>query len=156
MLVLRPIKLISTVQDKAKIQKDTGCCFSRKWRRCYSDLWLVTGRAAGFIEGKSLPLQSEPTARRHATFAGHQGLKLMIRIPMQELSILTDRLQKINESLVRKTQARNEYDKTIQDTPWPMKMLLMKRRKGGHKPSSFVLVHLHASSVELDQRQFGL
>eukprot|EP00439_Symbiodinium_sp_Y106_P024274 s5793_g2.t4 len=148
-------QILKEEEDKAKIQKDTGCCFSRKWRRCYSDLWLVTGRAAGFIEGKSLPLQSEPTARRHATFAGHQGLKLMIRIPMQELSILTDRLQKINESLVRKTQARNEYDKTIQDTPWPMKMLLMKRRKGGHKPSSFVLVHLHASSVELDQRQFG-
>ena len=30
--------------------------------------------------------------------------------------MLTDRLQKINESLVRKTQARNEYDKTIQET----------------------------------------
>ena len=25
-------------------------------------------------------------------------------------------LQKINESLVRKTQARNEYDKTVQET----------------------------------------
>jgi len=34
----------------------------------------------------------------------------------KELSLLTDRLQKINESLVRKTQARNEYDKTIQET----------------------------------------
>jgi Sjoegren syndrome nuclear autoantigen 1 len=34
----------------------------------------------------------------------------------KELSILTDRLQKINESLVRKTQARTEYDKTIQET----------------------------------------
>ena len=34
----------------------------------------------------------------------------------KELSILTDRLQKVNESLVRKTQARNEYDKTIQET----------------------------------------
>lgn len=34
----------------------------------------------------------------------------------KELSILTDRLQKINEGLVRKTQARNEYDKTIQET----------------------------------------
>ncbi|CAE7935705.1 DIP13 [Symbiodinium necroappetens] len=43
----------------------------------------------------------------------------------KELSILTDRilaalfmvsLQRINESLVRKTQARNEYDKTIQET----------------------------------------
>merc|ERR1712146_825381 len=34
----------------------------------------------------------------------------------KELSLLTDRLQKINESLVRKTQARNEYDKTVQET----------------------------------------
>merc|ERR1712190_111944 len=34
----------------------------------------------------------------------------------KELSILTDKLQRINERLVRKTQARNEYDKTIQET----------------------------------------
>jgi Sjoegren syndrome nuclear autoantigen 1 len=32
------------------------------------------------------------------------------------LSILTDRLSKINEALARKVQARNEYDKTIQET----------------------------------------
>ena len=36
--------------------------------------------------------------------------------PTQDLSILTDRLSKINESLARKVQARNEYDKTIQET----------------------------------------
>ena len=35
---------------------------------------------------------------------------------LQDLSILTDRLQKLTESLMRKTQARNEYDKTIQET----------------------------------------
>jgi hypothetical protein len=29
---------------------------------------------------------------------------------------LTDRLSKINEALARKVQARNEYDKTIQET----------------------------------------
>ena len=34
----------------------------------------------------------------------------------KELAILTDRLQRLNESLVRKVQARNEYDKTIQET----------------------------------------
>ena len=34
----------------------------------------------------------------------------------KDLSILTDRLSKINESLSRKNQARNEYDKTIQET----------------------------------------
>merc|ERR1712167_427279 len=34
----------------------------------------------------------------------------------KDLSILTDRLLKINESLARRVQARNEYDKTIQET----------------------------------------
>merc|ERR1719322_2390818 len=29
---------------------------------------------------------------------------------------MTEKLQRLNESLVRKTQARNEYDKTIQET----------------------------------------
>ena len=31
-------------------------------------------------------------------------------------SILTDRLSKINEALARRVMARNEYDKTIQET----------------------------------------
>lgn len=35
---------------------------------------------------------------------------------LQDLTILTDRLSKINEALARKTQARNEYDRTIQET----------------------------------------
>lgn len=34
----------------------------------------------------------------------------------RDLSVLTDRLSKINESLARKVQARNEYDRTIQET----------------------------------------
>mmetsp|Transcript_5267 Transcript_5267/g.5407 ORF Transcript_5267/g.5407 Transcript_5267/m.5407 type:complete len:112 (+) Transcript_5267:121-456(+) len=34
----------------------------------------------------------------------------------RDLSILTDRLSILNESLVRKSQARNEYDRTIQET----------------------------------------
>jgi Sjoegren syndrome nuclear autoantigen 1 len=34
----------------------------------------------------------------------------------RDLSILTDRLSKINEGLARKIQARNEYDRTIQET----------------------------------------
>ncbi len=34
----------------------------------------------------------------------------------RDLSILTDRLSKINEGLARKVQARNEYDRTIQET----------------------------------------
>ncbi len=34
----------------------------------------------------------------------------------REISILSEKLQKINESLARKVQARNEYDKTISET----------------------------------------
>ena len=34
----------------------------------------------------------------------------------EQLTILTERLQKVNDALIRKTQARNEYDKTIQET----------------------------------------
>ena len=34
----------------------------------------------------------------------------------RDLSNLTDKLSNINESLARKLQARNEYDKTIQET----------------------------------------
>jgi Sjoegren syndrome nuclear autoantigen 1 len=35
---------------------------------------------------------------------------------LQQLSTLTDRLNKINEELARKVSARNEYDTTIQET----------------------------------------
>jgi Sjoegren syndrome nuclear autoantigen 1 len=34
----------------------------------------------------------------------------------RDLSVLTDRLSKINENLARKVTARNEYDRTIQET----------------------------------------
>ena len=34
----------------------------------------------------------------------------------RDLSVLTDRLSKINETLTRKVQAGNEYDRTIQET----------------------------------------
>lgn len=34
----------------------------------------------------------------------------------RDLSVLTDRLSTINEALARKVQARNEYDRTIQET----------------------------------------
>jgi Sjoegren syndrome nuclear autoantigen 1 len=34
----------------------------------------------------------------------------------RDLNVLTDRLLKINESLARKVTARNEYDRTIQET----------------------------------------
>ncbi|RLN69690.1 hypothetical protein BBJ28_00018551 [Nothophytophthora sp. Chile5] len=47
----------------------------------------------------------------------------------KDLTILTDRLSKINEALARKTQARNEYDRTIQET----EAAYMKvRRPTGH------------------------
>lgn len=35
---------------------------------------------------------------------------------LQELTILTERLGRINEDLARKLQARNEFDATIQET----------------------------------------
>ena len=53
----------------------------------------------------------------------------------KDLSILTDRLSQINESLARKAQARNEYDKTIQET----EAAYMKVRKG---PSGFLFLFL--------------
>ena len=34
----------------------------------------------------------------------------------RDLSVLTDRLSNINDNLARKVQARNEYDRTIQET----------------------------------------
>ena len=34
----------------------------------------------------------------------------------REISILSEKLQKMNEGLARKMQARSEYDKTIQET----------------------------------------
>jgi len=34
----------------------------------------------------------------------------------RDLSVLTDRLSTINDNLARKVQARNEYDRTIQET----------------------------------------
>ena len=46
----------------------------------------------------------------------HDHNSRVLTAPLQDLSILTDRLQKLTESLMRKTQARNEYDKTIQET----------------------------------------
>jgi len=52
----------------------------------------------------------------HAGHGTNRSLLLSHTIFTQDLSILTDRLSKINESLARKVQARNEYDKTIQET----------------------------------------
>jgi|ERR1712216_1106785 len=65
----------------------------------------------------------------------------------KELSILTDRLQKINESLVRKTQARNEYDKTIQETEAAYMKIL---------ESSQTLLHvLKRETVNLTKKKQG-
>eukprot|EP00927_Polykrikos_kofoidii_P076402 TRINITY_DN7344_c0_g1_i1.p1 TRINITY_DN7344_c0_g1~~TRINITY_DN7344_c0_g1_i1.p1 ORF type:complete len:130 (-),score=42.33 TRINITY_DN7344_c0_g1_i1:272-607(-) len=65
----------------------------------------------------------------------------------KELSILTDRLQKLNESLVRKTQARNEYDKTIQETEGAYMKIL---------ESSQTLLHvLKRETVNLTKKKQG-
>ena len=63
----------------------------------------------------------------------------------KDLSILTDRLSKINESLSRKNQARNEYDKTIQETEAAYMKIL---------ESSQTLLHvLKRESVNLTKKQ---
>ena len=63
----------------------------------------------------------------------------------KDLSILTDRLQKLNESLTRKQQARNEYDKTIQETEAAYMKIL---------ESSQTLLHvLKRESVNLSKKK---
>merc|ERR1711964_289305 len=65
----------------------------------------------------------------------------------KELSLLTDRLQKINDSLVRKTQARNEYDKTISETEAAYMKIL---------ESSQTLLHvLKRETVNLTKKKQG-
>lgn len=65
----------------------------------------------------------------------------------KELAILTDRLQRLNESLVRKTQARNEYDRTIQETEAAYMKIL---------ESSQTLLHvLKRETVNLTKRGQG-
>jgi sjoegren syndrome nuclear autoantigen 1 len=63
----------------------------------------------------------------------------------KDLSILTDRLSKINQSLSMKNQARNEYDKTIQETEAAYMKIL---------ESSQTLLHvLKRESVNLTKKQ---
>ena len=58
---------------------------------------------------------------------------------------MTDRLQKLNESLTRKQQARNEYDKTIQETEAAYMKIL---------ESSQTLLHvLKRESVNLSRKR---
>ena len=63
----------------------------------------------------------------------------------KDLSLLTDQLSKINESLARKVQARNEYDKTIQETEAAYMKIL---------ESSQTLLHvLKRESVNLSKKK---
>lgn len=63
----------------------------------------------------------------------------------KDLSILTDRLSKINESLARRVQARNEYDSTIQETEAAYMKIL---------ESSQTLLHvLKRESVSLSKKR---
>jgi len=65
----------------------------------------------------------------------------------KELSILTEKLSKINESLVRKTQARTEYDRTIQETEAAYMKIL---------ESSQTLLHvLKRETVNLSKKRQG-
>ena len=63
----------------------------------------------------------------------------------KDISILTDRLSKINESLSRKKQSRNEYDKTTQETEAAYMKIL---------ESSQTLLHvLKRESLSLTKKQ---
>ena len=63
----------------------------------------------------------------------------------REISILSEKLQKMNESLSRKIQARNEYDKTIQETEGAYMKIL---------ESSQTLLHvLKRESVNLTKKK---
>ena len=63
----------------------------------------------------------------------------------KDLSLLTDRLTKINESLARRVQAKNEYDKTIQETEAAYMKIL---------ESSQTLLHvLKRESVNLNKKK---
>uniref|UniRef100_A0A7S1EWE3 Uncharacterized protein n=1 Tax=Noctiluca scintillans TaxID=2966 RepID=A0A7S1EWE3_NOCSC len=65
----------------------------------------------------------------------------------KEMAVLTDRLNKINESLARKTQARKEYDKTTRDTEAAYMKIL---------ESSQTLLHvLKRETVNLAQKKSG-
>ena len=63
----------------------------------------------------------------------------------KDLSILTDRLSRINENLSRRVQARNEYDRTIQETEAAYMKIL---------ESSQTLLHvLKRESVNLSKKK---
>ncbi len=63
----------------------------------------------------------------------------------KDLSILTARLQKLNESITRKQLARNEYDKSIQETEAAYMKIL---------ESSQTLLHvLKRESVSLSKKR---
>ncbi|PHJ16181.1 sjoegren syndrome nuclear autoantigen 1 family protein [Cystoisospora suis] len=85
-----------------------------------------------------------------------QGLSRLPRLPQEEedkakvqkeIVILQERLQKLNESLARKVQARNEYDKTIMETEAAYTKIL---------ESAQTLLHvLKRESVHLGRRTAG-
>merc|ERR1712050_430013 len=65
----------------------------------------------------------------------------------KQLAALTEQLQRLNDSLVRKTQARNEYDKTIQETEAAYMKIL---------ESSQTLLHvLKRETVNLTKKKGG-
>ena len=108
-------------------------------------LALVTGASRGIGAGIASSLILEKAnvigISRSASDITQKGY---IHI-QKDLSILTDRLSKINESLSRKNQARNEYDKTIQETEAAYMKIL---------ESSQTLLHvLKRESVNLTKKQ---
>ena len=70
------------------------------------------------------PTQTMPILRPHLFWLSRSPLLNSLRVfvvfqssfLLQELTVLTERLSRINEDLARKMQARNEFDQTIQET----------------------------------------
>ena len=66
---------------------------------------------------------------------------------------MTDRLSKLNEGLARKVQARNEYDKTIQETESAYMKILESSQTLLHVLKVFLNTYTHTSSRRLEVRR---
>ena len=91
--------ILKEEEEKAKIQKDL---------RCAPRFRFVVRVGA---PGTRAPSPPSPPPRGGLSF-----VRSSTHAALRPRSILTDRLSKINEALARRVMARNEYDKTIQET----------------------------------------
>ena len=105
--------ILKEEEEKAKIQKDlrreNTASRSRPSESRSSRKQMTRCFSPTFYAGRARARQIEEVLD---AFLGGGGSELGILLR----SILTDRLSKINEALARRVMARNEYDKTIQET----------------------------------------